>query len=333
MAIVKMVVAVVLAWRGFGAWSLVWAHLAGLVAWTGLLWTMVSWRPSWKFPRDLVRPMLSYGRGIIFVNVLSAIQHQTDLLMISRWQGLTALGLYQLAGRIPEATVAMIYRVASDVLLPAFSRVSAAGESTRGIYLAAARYVGAATLPVACGLAILSKPFVLLFFGEKWVAAAPIVSALAILSGIRALSAQPGDLLKATGRVGLVARLGFIRVTLIVIAVVIAARWSALAVAIALVVVDGVATLLAFTVTSRAIGISLKEVGRAFAPSFAAAGLMSAMLLAWLRWGPELTSAIGVLVPVALGGIVYLLALRMVDPPMLTEARRMLFARPAARAQ
>lgn len=327
MATVKMAVALVLAWRGFGAWSLVWAHLAGLVAWTSLLWVMIPWRPSWTFPKDLFKPMLAYGRGIIFVNVLASIQHQTDLLMISRWQGLTALGLYQLAGKIPEATVAMIYRVASDVLLPAFSRVSAAGESTKAVYLMAARYVSTATLPIACGLALLSKPFVLLFFGPKWVAAAPIVSALAILSGIRAISAQAGDVLKATGRVGLMARLGFLRVVLIVIAVVIAARFSALAVAVSLVIVDGIATLLAFSVTSRAIGASLREVGRAFAPSLAASAVMSAVLLAWMRWGPELLSVIGVILPVALGGLTYLVMLRITDPPILTEARRMLFNR------
>ncbi len=329
MATVKMGVALVLAWRGFGAWSLVWAHLAGLVAWTVLLWVMIPWRPTWRFPRDLFKPMLAYGRGIIFVNVLSSIQHQTDLLMISRWQGLTALGLYQLAGKIPEATVAMIYRVASDVLLPAFSRVSAAGESTKGVYLAAARYVGSATLPIACGLAILSRPFVLLFFGPKWVAAAPIVSALAVLAGIRALSAQPGDVLKATGRVGLMARLGFLRVILIVIAVVVAARWSALAVAVALVIVDGAATLLAFSVTSRAIGVSLREVGRAFAPSLAASAGMSVVLLAWMRWGPSLPLLAEVIAAVALGGITYLAILRTTDPKIMGEARSMLFARKA----
>ena len=326
-AAAKMIVALVLAWKGFGAWSLVWGHLAGLVAWTTMMWAMVPWRPSWTFPRDLFRPMLKYGRGIIFVNVLSAVQHETDLLMISRWQGLTALGLYQLAGKIPEATVAMIYRVASDVLLPAFSRVSAAGESTKAVYLAAARYVGAATLPIACGLALLSRPFVLLFFGPQWVEAAPIVSALAVLAGIRALSAQPGDVLKATGRVSLLAKLGFLRVVLIVIAVVIAARQSALAVAVSLVIVDGIATLLAFTVTSRAIGASLAEVGRAFAPSLAASAVMSAMLLAWMYWGPDVRSAVGVFLPVILGGLTYLAALRVTDPPMLMEARRMFFAR------
>ncbi|HEU4522099.1 MAG TPA: lipopolysaccharide biosynthesis protein, partial [Thermoanaerobaculia bacterium] len=288
MAAVKMGVAVVLAWRGFGAWSLVWAHLAGVIAWTVLFWVVTPWRPGWRFPKDLFGPMLAYGRGIIFINVLAAFQYQTDLVMISRWWGMTALGLYQLAGKIPEATVAMIYRVAGRVLLPAFSRASAAGTSPNQTYLAAARYVGAVTLPVACGLAILAKPFVLLFFGPKWIAAAPIVSALAILAGIRAFASNPGDALKAVGRVGLLARLGFVRVAAIVIAIVIAVRWSPLAVAVALVVVDGAALLLYVIAAARAMDVSLKAIARAYAPSLTAAVAMSVVLIAWMRWAPEL---------------------------------------------
>ena len=331
LAIVKMSVALVLAWRGYGVWSLVWGHLAGMVVETVLLWVMIPWRPSWSFPRDLFRPMLAYGRGIMFVNVLSAVQKQTDLLMISRWQGLTPLGLYQLAGKIPEATVAMIYRVASDVLLPAFARVSAAGENPKSVYLAAARYVSAVTLPIAFGIAVLAKPFILFFFGPNWIAAAPILSALAVLSGIRALNANPGDVLKATGRVGVLARFSFVRVTLIVIAVVVAARHSAFAVALALVVVDGVATLVVFTLASRAIGLSLSDVTRAFAPSVTAAAAMSVALLAWMRWMPVLTPAVvGVAVPVLVGAVSYLAVLRMTDPLIFQEARSLLRARKAS---
>lgn len=328
MAVVKAVVALALAWHGFGAWSLVWGHLASLVAWTILNWLLMPWRPSWRFPRDLFRPMLAYGRGIIFVNVLAAVQRQSDLLMVSRYQGMTALGLYQLAGKIPEATVAMIYRVASRVLLPAFSRAIAAGEDAKRVYLGAARYVGAAALPVACGLAVLAHPFVLLFFGPQWVDAAPIVSALAILAGIRALGAHPGDVLKATGRVGLLARLGFLRVALIVIAVVVAAHWSALAVAVALVIVDGVTSLLVFSVTSRAIGVSIPEVGRAFAPSLTAAAGMGVALVAWMRWAPHIAPLpVDVLAAVTIGAASYLFLLRITDPKILRDAWGMLVSR------
>lgn len=333
MAIVKMGVALALAWRGFGAWSLVWAHLAGLIAWTGLLWVITPWRPSLRIPTDLFRPMLAYGRGIIFVNVLAAFQYQTDLVMISRWWGMTALGLYQLAGKIPEATVAMIYRVAGKVLLPAFSRASANGANPNATYLGAARYVAAVTLPVACGLAFLAEPFVLLFFGREWIAAAPIVSALTVLAGIRSLASHPGDVLKATGRVGLLARIGFLRVTLIVVSIVIAVRWSPLAVAVALVVVDSFALLLALTATSRAIGIPLSTIGRAYAPSVIASGVMSLALAGWMWFGPELPVFANVAAAVTLGALTYLAVLRIADPTILAEARRLVFPRSFAGAR
>ena len=92
LAILKAAIAIVLAWQGFGAWSLVWGHLGGLLCWTAFLWIMVPWRPSFALPRDLVAPMLRYGRGIIAVNIIASILHHVDLVIVGRFLGLTALG-------------------------------------------------------------------------------------------------------------------------------------------------------------------------------------------------------------------------------------------------
>ncbi|MEO8380450.1 MAG: lipopolysaccharide biosynthesis protein [Acidobacteriota bacterium] len=321
MAAVKAGISLLLAWRGFGAWSLVWGHLAGLTASTILFWTVTPWRPSWTFPRDLLRPMLAYGRGIIFVNILSAVQLQTDLAVVGRMLGMTALGLYQLAGKIPEATVTVIVRVASRVLLPAFSRVAASGTHPKEAYLSAARYIGVVTLPITTGLAILARPFVLALFGPKWVAAAPMVTALTILAGIRALGAHPGDVLKATGRVAVVARIETMRAILIVIAALLAARHSAVAVAIAMAVVDGVAMFFSFTVSSRAIHVKFSEIARAYLPSIVAAGCMAAALLTWMQWGPKLSPAPAVLIPVTIGAMVYLAVIAVTDRTLFAEVR------------
>ncbi len=327
MAAVKAAVALFFAWRGFGAWSLVWGHLAGLSASTLFFWIVTPWRPKWRLPKDLFKPMLAYGRGIIFVNILGAVQDQTDIAMIGRWLGMTALGLYQLAGKLPEATVMVIVRVASRVLLPAFSRVSASGENPKVAYLAAARYIGAMTLPIVTGLAILARPFVLTLFGERWISAAPIVTALAILAGVRALGTHPGDVLKATGRVGTLARIEVCRAIVIVIVVLIAVRFSAVAVAASLAMVDGAAMVVALALTARAIGVSFRELTRAYAPSVISAAAMAAVLLAWRHYGPELSPAADLVLAVMLGGFVYVGAVRLTDPPMLGEVRRMFFAR------
>jgi lipopolysaccharide exporter len=264
--------------------------------------------------------MLSYGRGIISVNILDAIQNQTDLAMIGRSLGLTALGLYQLAGKLPEATVTIIVKVASRVLMPTFSRVAAEGADPKEAYLAAARYIAAVTLPIAAGLAILSRPLVLVFFGPQWAAAAPIVTALAILTGIRALGIQPGDVLKATGRVTTLARIQILRTILIVVVVIIAAQYSAVAVAASMAVVDGIAVIIAFVVTARVIGVSATEIGRAYAPSLAAVAVMTAAVLAWEQWGPSLAPLPHVAAGVTLGVVTYAAALSVTAPRMIPEA-------------
>jgi lipopolysaccharide exporter len=323
LSLVKAGVSILLAWKGFGAWSLVAGHLAGLTASTAFFWTITSWRPRWRFPRDLFKPMLAYGRGIISVNILEAVLMQTDLAAVGRSLGVTALGLYQLAGKLPEATVTVIVRIAGRVLLPAFSRVAASGENPKHAYLAAARYIAAVTLPLSAGLAILSEPLVLVFFGADWIAAAPILTALAILAGIRTLGVQSGDVLKATGRVGTLARIQILRAVLVVVVVIIAAQKSAVTVATSLALVDGIAVTVAFLITARVIGVSPREIGRAYAPSLAAVTAMSVAVLSWRTWGVDLPAAYEVAISVTIGATTYLLALAILAPQMLAEARRM----------
>lgn len=327
MATFKAAVSVALAWRGFGAWSLVWGHLCGLAASTTLFWIVTPWRPSLRFPRDLLKPMLAYGRGIIFVNILGAVQDQSDLAVVGRWLGMTALGLYQLAGKLPEATVMVIVRVASRVLLPAFSKVSASGNDPKEAYLGAARYIGAVTLPVVTGLAILARPFVLTFFGAQWAPAAPIVTALAILAGIRALGTHPGDVLKATGRVGTLARIEVVRAIVIVIVVVVAAHYSAVAVAASLATIDGIGMLIAFVVTASAIGVSVRDIFGAYAASTVAAAAMAVVLLLVSRLMPHASAPIHLAVAIPLGAVTYLGTLRMTDPRLFAEARKLLPSR------
>ncbi|HVG25782.1 MAG TPA: lipopolysaccharide biosynthesis protein [Thermoanaerobaculia bacterium] len=321
-ALIKAAVSVVMAWRGYGAWSLVWGHISGLTASTLLFWTMTPWRPSLTFPRDLLKPMLAYGRGIIFVNVLTAVEGQTDLAAVGRVLGMTALGLYQLAGKLPEATVIVIVRVASRVLMPAFSRVVAEGGTPKRAYLSAARYIAAVTMPVMAGLAILAHPLVLVFFGKEWVAAAPIASALAILAGMRALGTHPGDALKAMGRVATLVRIEVFRAVLIVIAVVVTVHSGAVAVAGSMAIVDGSAMLVALVFAARAIGVSMTELARAYAPAFAGTAAMTGVVLAWQTWGPSLGLLVHLGIAVTLGAVTYALVLAVTAPTMIGEARK-----------
>ena len=310
----KAVISIVLAYLGFGAWSLAWGHLAGLACWTVFLWIMVPWRPRLALPRDLVGPMLRYGRGLIIVNIIGSVLHHADLAIVGRYIGTTALGFYQIAAKIPEATVIVLLWVVTSVLFPAFSRLHAAGQNLRRPYLTATRYVSAMTFPAATGLALLSAPLVVLFFGEQWAPAAPILTALAVYAGLRSLSNHAGDVLKATGRAPLLAGASAIQAVVLIPALLLGSMRSAAAVAWALAIVEVLAAVFMLAIASRVIGATALDIARSFVPAAIAASAMAVFLFGWLRWTDDFLPSIVVAGGVGGGAVVYLLVLHFIDP-------------------
>ena len=332
LALLKAAISIALAYAGFGVWSLVWGHLAGLTCWTIFLWMMVPWRPSLTLPRDLVKPMLRYGRGIIAVNIIASVLHHADLAIVGRFFGVTVLGVYQIAAKIPEATVIVLLWVVSSVLFPTFSKLNAAGGSLERPYLMATRYVSAVTFPAAVGLAFLARPLVLLFFGPQWISAAPILSALAAYAGLRSVTAHAGDILKATGRAQLLAGIAVMQAIVLLPALLIGARLSAVAVAAALAIVELFAAGAKLVIASRLIGVPLFKIGRSFARSAVAAAILAVYLLGWNYYSSDFRVVAQVAGGVVGGGLLYAVALRLVDPTIFGFAWDVLFKRKNAPA-
>ena len=318
----KAVVAVALAALGFGVWSLVWGQLVGQALWSVLLWALVDWRPEARFPRDLLGPVFRYGRGIVSVNVIAAVVHHVDILVVGRMFGAVVLGFYQIASRLPDVAVTLVVRVTSKVLFPAFSRAEG-GERLRPMYLSALRYLSLLVVPTAVGIVLLAEPLVLTAFGDQWLPSVPLVQALAAYAGIRALGSYAGDLLKATGRPGTLALLGGARAIVLVPALVVAGARSPLAVALALGAVTTVSTVVNVVVAARILEAPARALLKAMSPSVAASIPMAGVLVAWSRLAGTLPAWAELTAGTLVGGVVYLGAVRLIAPEAVERAVEM----------
>ncbi|MEA2572702.1 MAG: hypothetical protein QOI24_4703 [Acidobacteriota bacterium] len=319
---IKAIVSLIFAWLGFGVWSLVIGHVAGLISWTLLLWIVIPWRPTRSIPSDLVAPMLRYGRSIVAIQILGAFMFYMDVIAVGRFLGVATLGLYQMASRIPDSSVMVIIWVTAQALFPAFSQLHAEGRDVGGAYLVATRCVASLTLPSSLGLFFLSSPIILVFFGPQWAAAAPILSMLALYVGFRGLD-EVGNVLKATGRINVLVWLFVAKAIALIPAVIIGAQFSATAVAAAMTIVYGLGALVTTLIASRIIGISFVSIGAAFSRSAVAATAMSAALFGWMHWTPHLTPIAQLAGGLAIGGSVYLVTLRLADPEIFDWIRAM----------
>jgi len=219
-ALVKATVAVVLAFAGFGAWSLVWGQLAGtaadLVAFVVV--TRGRLRPS-RLDRRVVRKITSYGTRLVAVGVIGVMLQNVDYVAVGARAGTEALGVYSIAFKVPELTLLALPYISSQVLFPFFVRLDTGverGDSLERGLLAAIRGVTAIAVPLAVALALFAPEVVTGVFGDRWAPAGPILRALSIYGLLSALSFTFGDAIKARGRAGLLVRLGVVRLAVTV---------------------------------------------------------------------------------------------------------------------
>jgi PST family polysaccharide transporter len=329
MTLVKLTLSLLLAASGFGIWSLVWGQLGGLAAWTLALWLTVDWRPDWSLPAEQCKPLFSYGRGIMAVNALAAVVHHVDFVIVGRALGAAALGFYQMAYKFPEAAVSLVVWTVSKVLFPAFARAQHDRRLLRDSYLAALKYVSLLTVPVTLTLVILAEPLVTHVLGESWGESVPILRALAVAVGLRALGAPAGDVLKATGRSLLLARLGLLKAAVLIPALILAADSGAVAVAVTLASVTALGVGIDVAVVARSTGIALTRILDALGTTATASAVFAAVLILGSPVWRSSESPAALFGWLTLAAGAYLITVSLVSPRIWAEAWRGLGRRPA----
>ncbi len=308
---------ITLALAGFGAWSLVFGYLAGTVAVTATLWSLVPWRPSGRPSRSLARAMLRFGTTLTAVDVLAAVISQVDYVFVGRVLGTQALGLYTLGFRLPEMLIISLAVVAGRVLFPAFAAVER--EELRRVFLVSVRYSAIVALPLAAGLAVLAEPFVLALFGDRWDGSIVSMRVLSLYALAVAIGIPAGIAYKATGQAGILLKLAVPRTVLAFASIALVVRHGIVAVAACQAGVASLFALIGFLIASRMLRVTATEFTSTLGPPLVSAAGMAAVALFLASAIESPTAALAAAVPAS--GVTYLALLRLVAPDVNRDLR------------
>lgn len=194
-------VAISLAFFGFGAWSIVGGQL-GQSAVRLLMLTCLA--PHSVVPlarRGPLRDLLGYGGGYSIGRIANWAASQMDNLVVSRYLGAAALGLYGRAYQLVQMPANLVGQVANEVLFPAMASVQDDRATLRRVFTLTIATMAALALPISLVAAITSKGLVRLLLGEDWL---PLRAAFdVIIFGLlfRTSSKLTDSMAKATGAV------------------------------------------------------------------------------------------------------------------------------------
>ena len=194
-------VGVGLAAMGWGVWALVAAQLTQQVLRATILLRMappaLRARPSWTSFREL----LSFGAGLSLARIGVLLANQADNLVVGRWLGAAALGLYSRAYQLMSVPTALLGDVLDKVLFPTMSRVQDEQRRLASAYLQGTALIALVTLPAGVVAAVMARDLVQVAFGSRWLALVPPFQVLALGMMFRTSYRMSDSLSLATGKV------------------------------------------------------------------------------------------------------------------------------------
>jgi PST family polysaccharide transporter len=317
--LIKGVLQVALALAGFGVWSLVWGQVIGEACATILLWTVSSWRPTRLLDRTLLRPMVNYGTQIMMVGGLGWLVADIDYLIIGRFLGDAALGLYTLAFRIPELIIRNLAQAVSNVAFPVAARFQEDKAAMRHAYLTMQHYMLAILAPLGFGLFAVTPSLIHILFQDKWEPAIPVMELLSIYMVLSGISHWPGVVYKAVGRPDILNRLSFLKLVLLAPTLwwaattygIVGVGWGQVAVRVVVILID-------MWTVSRFVQISMRANLQAIWPPLAASAIMAGAVRLVFLLDPRESSIPLLAVAIITGGAVYAGALWLLDRPTVS---------------
>lgn len=230
------VLAVALAWQGFGVWSLAWQAIAAIGMRALLLWLFSGWRPRGRFDTSSFRGLFRFGGYMLMANLLNTFSIRLQSLLIGRMFDSRALGYYTLAQNTEQAPAQFMSGVLNRVGLPVLSTVADQPAKLIGALRLSLRVAIFVFVPCMVGIAVVAHSLIIVLYGSRWTPAASLLSVLAIAGMFWPLHVLNLAAIGALGRSDLVFKLEIIKRVVSIPLIVAGSFYGVLAVAWAVLV-------------------------------------------------------------------------------------------------
>ncbi len=177
----KVVVGLLILSKGYGLVELMVAILGSHLLNLSISFYFVlkcTGRPLFKIDSDFCKWLVKTTPTFALIFIFATIYWNVDILMLSKIKGATEVGFYSAAYKLMNVwkIVPLAYLMA---LQPVISRLFQSSlEKFRIACTNSIRYLFMVMLPVAVGTTLLSKNFILLFFKERFLVSADVLSIL-----------------------------------------------------------------------------------------------------------------------------------------------------------
>jgi teichuronic acid exporter len=202
-AIFSNIIIVFLAIKGTGVWAVVLSMVLTYPIWIVITSRQQSWKPSKKIELKQWREIVKFGSKSLGVDLLMKLRMNLDYLLIARFIGSEALGIYFFAFNAGLGISQSILYGLSSAWYPHFCQAREDTKLLKKRFFGSFKSILLIVVPLVILQTNLAQFYVPIIFGQKWVTAIPILILICCCAIPIALSSATSQLLQAVDKINI----------------------------------------------------------------------------------------------------------------------------------
>ena len=167
-SIISLTVTVLMAYHGFGVWSLVAQYILTALIPAFVFWFYIKWRPQFVFSIQSFKELFSFGFYMFLTHMLNQFGNQFQGLLIGRFYNASTMGYYSKAIVTEKLASTSIAQIMTQVSYPLYAEAQDDKAQLANMIKRLTMTLSYITFPLMFVLLLCAKPIFVLLYSDRW---------------------------------------------------------------------------------------------------------------------------------------------------------------------
>lgn len=172
-SVISLIVTVILAYMGFGVWSLVTQYILGALIPCIFFWFTMNWRPTWEFSWTSFKELFGFGSYMFLTHLFTTFSQRITGLLVGRWFNPATMGYYSKASAFSKYATLSIAGVMIQTTYPLYASVQDDRERLINMVKRITSTLAYITVPMLSILILIAEPLIVFLYSDRWLPSVP----------------------------------------------------------------------------------------------------------------------------------------------------------------
>ena len=253
------IIAIFLAYQGWGVWALAVQSVLSTFIRTILLWAKAKWKPTLEFSKSSFSYLWGFGSKMLATGLISAFFTEINSVIIGKQYAKAELGFYTRANHFARLMPDIVNQIIQKVALPTLAQYQKEPIKLTEMYRNYIHIIAFLCIPSMFLIAAISEPLIIVLLSDKWSQSIIILQILSVALSITPIGIINLALLQVLNRTDITLYIEIIKKIILIGIIIITVGFGLLYLVIGFAIYNAIATVINMYISKKMLDYNYKK--------------------------------------------------------------------------